>query len=107
MQEAGKELDALIHEKVFGRQTVDPDKLPRYSAETALADEIIEHLRDTKRYWFTVDLGHPRREPENKHWTCTITDSVNLRKLSVVTAKIRAHAICLAALEAVGQASGN
>jgi hypothetical protein len=97
--EPGQELDKLIQEKVFGSLT---EKLPKYSTDGSSADDVVEHLQVTKRFWFRIELHHPRGQPDKKEWTCTVTDSINLRKLSVVTRELRAHAICLAVLEAVG-----
>ncbi len=97
--EPGQDLDKLIHEKVFESKE---NKFQRYSTDGSAADDVIEHLQVTKRYWFRVELHHPGGQPDKKEWTCTITDSINLRKLSTVTKELRAHAICLAVLEAVG-----
>jgi hypothetical protein len=97
--DSGPELDALIHKTIFGHTSLE--KIPRYSTDGSSADDIIEYLQVKKRYWFRVELFHPRGKPEEKEWTCTITDSSTLSKLSMVTKEFRSHAICIAALEAL------
>lgn len=112
----GRELDALISEKVMGNKDwpgrgqcscggycVKHGRFPQYSASIAAAWEVVEHLQ---RWKFTLtweyDFGGGGVEPFP--YATAIFDPVftEMRPGLFVKAETAPHAICLAALKAVG-----
>ena len=98
---AGRELDALVAEKVMGLTEEDwiagPTGLPRpYSTDIAAAWEVVEKLRGTHRPFL---LSHDFQDGFMK-WPVVI---VGFGAVVVHEGQYGApHAICLAALKAVG-----
>lgn len=110
---AGRELDALIAEKVMGFETVnfkssDPHEIivtkdaegnmrmavPFYSTDIAAAWEVVEKLRDT----WAIEL-HGR----DGAWSCLVEegDEVTAHFIAIAEADTAPLAICLAALKVV------
>ena len=111
--EPGRELDALIAEKVMGwrktrggytndltKQWSVPEKqLPLYSTSIKAAWEVVEKLRG-KGYYFDLDGDKDGgARGELIPWIAEFSN-VNKKKYSGY-AKTAPHAICLAALEAI------
>ena len=112
--ESGPELDALIHEKVFGHiikkaplsqnqfEMSSPNKpFPKYSTDIKAAFEVVEHLNKAKDFWTELKQIRPANRPDKVEWVCDIYTG-NLKKiLSSIIIDTPSHAICLAALEAL------
>lgn len=126
--EAGRELDALVAEKVMGWHSritpeiptyplIGPDRavppgetltkdrgykeIPHYSTDIAAAWDLLKHL-DTQGVW-VYNLSNAC---ENS-WSCTLCQRVGpgysgLTYHQVWLVQTAPHAICLAALKAVG-----
>lgn len=124
--EAGRELDALVAEKVMGltvwRDThgdmlinlwsgppgdLDAFVIPRYSTDMAFAWQVVEALRTRTPQGFEVEfhLKPPRegRKPVYEAMVIFQQDFYRYRRFAGVsdTGSVP-HAICLAALQAVG-----
>jgi hypothetical protein len=117
--EAGRELDALIAEKVFGITSIEYQRCPTcgydglwvgdgyqpYSTDIACAWQVVTRLQSANPYWYndpeeswvSFQLS-PTIGLENRlGWMCNFGDDRTL-----VYAKTEALAICLAALKALG-----
>lgn len=100
--EAGRELDALIAEKVMGIPEDSPqmefDGPPAYSTDIASAWQVVEKLQAFNPFWNRaafMDFDLSPTDP--KGWTCNFGDD-NTREYADTVP----HAICLAALKMVG-----
>lgn len=116
--EAGRELDALVDEKIFGFSSLDlpTDRpptateclnrgmmlalIPNYSTDIAAAWEVVEKMR-ANNFLFTINMS------DNFRWECEfdLNDGAFLLKSDTIgfgRSETAPHAICLAALEAVG-----
>ena len=116
----GRELDALVAEKVMGwwwgddespagagwYEHDDPKRARDWSPSQNIADawEVVEKLVADG---FSPDLLHMPHQPESS-WTCHIDNSLGDTKtyigipVAACSGKTVPHAICLAALKAVG-----
>lgn len=116
----GRELDALVAEKIFGITLVDTftgerrpitamevmarenarNTIPHYSTDIAAAWEVVERLTTGNDRWFYDCLW---RDPNSGKWRFGNFDADGsfslLEREMVETAP---HSICLAALKAVG-----
>lgn len=114
---AGRELDALVAEKVFGTvptwntvRTMDgPRKrlsgtVPSYSTDIAAAWQVAEDLK--RRGWYPMvyvdDTGDLVPPVEPQAWFAKLDP--NWRDLPEVRGESAAHAICLVALQALKEA---
>lgn len=110
--DSGRTLDAAIWEKVFGRTLEhyygdwpfgpSGQKIPKYSTEIAAAWPLVE------RFGFMIHpTGNgPKGKPAG-YWVGFLRDGQeglvgDMENQTVVFAEEAAHAICLAALQAVG-----
>lgn len=112
---SGRELDALVAEKVMGLKHVfnadltegwiDIDtvcrSLPSYSTDIAAAWKVVEKLQAYNPFWdadgfMEFDLSPTSGVDGERGWTCNFGDD-NTRAY----ASTAPHAICLAALKAV------
>lgn len=110
LMKPGRELDALIAEKVMGIKNPTPqqnsfglqvhEEIPRYSTDIALAWKVIKNIKQLP--W---DRNNPNDSgvevrltwcTANKNWECFIWNEQMIR----ATARTAPHAICLAALKA-------
>jgi hypothetical protein len=125
----GRELDKLIAERVmgqtvgrknfdgFGGRAGDPiiltpggpynwEECPDYSTDIAAAWEVVEKLLAEPGKGFEISVGHMfkrhKDKSETKYWECFIEDEKERRFIE--EADTAPHAICLAALKAVGEA---
>jgi len=106
---AGRELDALVAEKVFGYECDPFDYGPtcpvhgkgkNYSTDIAAAWQVVEKLMPTIGHIYpAVDL----ETGELLHW-CAVVETGDTSRQGV-TADTAPRAICLAALKAVGEAT--
>jgi hypothetical protein len=110
----GRELDALVAEKVMGWRDVSdgygtpPEAtlweaihiIPHYSTDIAAAWQVVERMRDQGWTSHYTDLSLDSREPWHS-WHFTGTTPPNGPTLSAQASTVP-HAICLAALRAVG-----
>lgn len=115
--EAGRELDALIAEKVMALAVIDYGEgclyfvaepgtcgqacrnhthmLPHFSEDFIAAFKVVENLR--RDFAFELEIiPHDQAK-----WLCTFTDIAHRRKF-YGEERTGPHAICLAALKAVG-----
>ena len=97
----GRELDALVAEKVFG-ETIFKHKAdwepPEYSTDISAAWEVVNKL--SGGFYFSID-GQWRSQLTGKiSWRSRFKPSLDAPYISGDTAP---HAICLAALKAVGE----
>lgn len=110
----GRELDALIAEKVMGRQVVETDDcngqdnlwlnqfseygdqlgLPNYSTDIAAAWTVVEKFKAVARIEKQFLGG-------NAEWFCELSIDIGEGSGSAISPSAP-HAICLAALKAVG-----
>ena len=109
----GRELDALVAEKVMGlvrctaiapdhilpchAHPANPDKgaeTPLYSTDIAAAWEVVEKIknRNINLLW----------HEENQYWYCCVHNEI-FEVDQEATSESAPHAICLAALKAVGE----
>jgi hypothetical protein len=108
---SGRELDALVAEKVMGwaltsKDTRDlqgwpppgnttPIDVPEYSTDIAAAWEVVEKL---DKYYFQVN--REIKNMDSMEYTVVIPGIFNKERITV-SANTAPHAICLAALKAV------
>lgn len=107
----GRELDALVAEKVMGLTSSEVEihrqfwldgcfsNLPHYSTDIAAAWEVVEKLTSKKQPHFQLSLCDSYTE--NPKW-CAEFDLDRPFKRVIAKAETAPHAICLAALKAVG-----
>lgn len=112
----GRELDALVAEKVMGWRLLNlrtegyspgqdsrvhnSKPIPPYSTSISAAWEIVKHLMEKGfeiALWGPVDRGFKK----NPNWVSEVTNMVT-RAWWQSEADTATHAICLAALKAVG-----
>lgn len=120
--EAGRELDALVAEKVMGLKNIREEEglfgtmtlygeqeipgefgrltakgLPRYSTDIAAAWGVVEKIRSTKLGCFFLNWDRI-----SDMWAAGFDGNVGKYEIQQ---EIAPHAICLAALKAIGQES--
>lgn len=106
--EAGRELDALVAEKVMGEKNDGTLEawVPRYSLDIAEALKVVEHLNDTLNpklwtgdFWLKFDGGQ-----WEAGWSFSIKNDEGSYEIRIANgySDTASHAICLAALKAVG-----
>ena len=112
---AGRELDALVAEKVMGQGFIFynnfqekngnksplPDNVAPYSTSIAAVWEVVEQLR-TKGFWFLIEQERP---DINSEWVAAFTN-FEANADGSERADTAPLAICLAALKAVGVEHG-
>lgn len=103
--EAGRELDALVAEQVMGLRYVQGPHptIPRYSTDIAAAWHVVDKMGWSYCYF---ELGHQPFDafsdgeggdyPVSSYWYCSAEQEYRAEGASPP------HAICLAALKAVG-----
>jgi hypothetical protein len=103
--DAGREMDALIAEKVFGHDRGFPEVLgerwiafpervlPRYSTDIAAAWPVLEKVHGTSHTRSTIESGP-------KGWTCRIASLTGHGQLGYGEGATAAEAICRAGLMA-------
>ncbi len=116
----GRKLDALVAERIFGyksiedleRSYISPEgdhiykdfvgapesmKLPRFSTSIAAAWEVVEKLKGS----FLINTDHGTPAEWSVNWIVILGDELpkNVGAIGVTAP----HAICLAALKAVGE----
>jgi hypothetical protein len=104
---AGRELDALVGERVMGRDMTKPEGfkypigLPRYSEDIAAAWTVVEHFRARGKGWIiTAEPGKTR--VANLDGEGIPAGQWDFAELIAYEAPTAPEAICLAALAAVG-----
>ena len=113
---AGRELDALVAEKVFGWTGGHYESLP-FSTDIAAAWEVVERLRSrgiSSGHGFNWDLCIKVGHSDDSGWFVELFDlssmgycgpadtTIRWDGVDVRNAETASHAICLAALKAVG-----
>lgn len=95
----GHELDELIAQKVFGaiRKINDCSiyEVKHYSTDISAAFEVIEKLLEKN---FRLNI----MPAEKDSWIISVVKGWDLEPIHVVHSKTPSHAICLAALKAIG-----
>lgn len=103
----GRELDALVAEKVMGEDLSPLGTLhgreipyvpPHYSTDIAAAWQVMEHITAQKR----DDFGWFDLRFVNDRWKATFITGAYYEARDHIEAPTAPHAICLAALKAVG-----
>jgi hypothetical protein len=125
---AGRKLDALVAEKVFGAEvdwsiprypTVDMKFLepndpvahglrtgnfPPYSTDIAAAWAVVDHLRVPRAVTHKLRLVDNASQWEATFLTFSYGDDVNPDRIDAAFGETPAHAICLASLKVTGSA---
>lgn len=105
---AGRELDALIAEKVMGGKIGAGfymkwpgengwKRIANYSTDIVAAWEVVEKLKSP----FHFDLWRAPYRAKEISWSCSFSKSIDARDIVRGDAETAPHAICLAALKAV------
>lgn len=101
----GRNLDVLVAKKVMGAMTPDysfgnaevkslyVDQVPRYSTDIAAAWEVAEKFENVSVVRINANDGQ---------WYAELDGKTNDYRRSIAFASTAPHAICLAALKAVG-----
>lgn len=114
---AGRELDALVADKVMGfkiekgsggepiiitsqkpRHEAD---LPEYSTDIASAWVVVEYLRRERDWPFCMGVESPSVDQHFAGWDAEFDSHNEFFSSNTVTGETAPHAICLAALKAV------
>lgn len=126
--EPGRELDALVAEKVMGWEQVQdpphtyiayntptgfrlPEEIPAYSTDLNAAWKVVEAMR-RRGFWcqMRTPFGTPEQKLDDGCWagfTPHGTSGWNGKPDNWTSAPTAPHAICLAALKAVGVEVGS
>lgn len=96
----GRELDALVAEYVFGESEKMDKHVPPYSTDIAAAWKVIHYLLERNKdrsMWIRMEAGYGEDDSKGVVFQMPMTPRAEL-----IYGYSIPHAICLAALKAVG-----